>query len=198
MEIIRNDYYSDNKDYIFAKVIMAGEVSSGKTFLMKRIHFYEEKSDFSKLDKNYVPTIGADFALIRLKIYDRLFKIQLWDISGQERFKNLIYYYAKGSSPILIFYNSSDRNSFYKAKEIYKNLYELNSNSIYALIRSKYDLNCKNEKELNNFVSDEEALEFANQNNIIFFHLSCFEKYETGINELFTLIFSKFIKTLKI
>ena len=109
---------------------------------------------------------------------------------------NLVYYIERGAGAILLFYDSFNRDSFLKAKKLYANLYKSYPESIYALVRSKYDLSLK---EVNNdIVSDEEALEFANNNNIIFAHLSNFEKYEIGTNELFLKIIQKIENYLKI
>ena len=66
------------------------------------------------------------------------------------------------------------------------------------LIRSKYDLNIKSEDNFNNFISDEEALEFTEKNNLLFFHISSFEKNESWIKELFSLSLEKYIKKNKI
>ena len=41
-------------------------------------------------------------------------------------------------------------------------------------------------------ISDEEALEFAEENGLLFCHLSMFDKYENGINELMIKILKKY------
>ena len=61
---------------------------------------------------------------------------------------------------------------------------------LYFLIRIRYELKSK---ENNDFVSDEEALEFAHEKDAYFCHISVFEKYETGIYELFKLLIEKLI-----
>ena len=61
-------------------------------------------------------------------------------------------------------------------------------NAIFALIRNKYDYKCRNE------ISDEEALEFADKNNMLFFHLSLHEKNETGIKELFETVLNEYFR----
>ena len=43
-------------------------------------------------------------------------------------------------------------------------------------------------------IKDEEVLEYAEENNIIFSHISIFDKYEDGINELLIKILNKYIK----
>ena len=166
---------------------------------MKRIQYYSkiEKFNYQILETNYIPTIGRDFTIFYFKIKNKLFKVQIWDISGQERWKDTVYYLARGAGAFILFYNSFDRNSFFKAMEFYTNLNKSYSKSIYVLIKSKYDLPLKAENN-NDIVFDEEALEFADKIDIIFAHLSNFEKYETGINELFEKIFLKFIKISQI
>ena len=187
MEILKPNFSYD----ILTKIIVAGTTNVGKTFFMKRIQYYSEGEVFNiqNLDKSYIPTIGRDFTVFNLKIKDKLFKVQLWDISGEERWEDTVYYLARGAGAILLFYDSFNRKSFLKAKKLYTNLYKSYPKSIYALVRSKYDLDLKEEN--NDIVSDEEALEFANNNNIIFAHLSNFEKYEIGANELFLKIIQK-------
>ena len=90
---------------------------------------------------------------------------------------------------ILIFYDALDKSSFEKAKSlVMKYLY--NKKQISFLIRSKYDLSLNSEN--NEIVSDEEALEFADKNNLIFTHISPFEKYGTGLDDLFDIIFKEY------
>ena len=43
------------------------------------------------------------------------------------------------------------------------------------------------------FVSDEEALEFTDKNNIFFLHLSNSEKYETGLKNIIYFIINKYV-----
>ena len=171
---------------------MVGGVNVGKSLFMKRINIIKTGEEFNieNFDDNYICTFGSEYTSFLFKIKDKRYKVQIWDVSGQDRLENLVYYIARGAGAILLFYDSFNRDSFLKAKKLYANLYKSYPESIYALVRSKYDLALKGEN--NAIVSDEEALEFANNNNIIFAHLSNFEKYETGTNELLGEIFSKF------
>ena len=183
MEILKSNFSYD----ILTKIVVAGAVNVGKTFFMKRIQFYSEGEVFNiqNTDKSYISTIGREFTLFNFKIKDKTFKVQIWDVSGQERWEDTVYYLARGAGAILLLY--VDRKSFLKAIEFYTNLYKSYPKSKYALIKGKYDLPFKAENN-NDIVCDEEALEFANKNDIIFTHLSSFEKYETGIIELFEII----------
>ena len=200
MEILNPQKLQDlnEKEPIYTKIIIAGGVNVGKTLFMKRINIIKEGEEFNieNFDENYTPTIGRDFRKFDFEINDKLYKVQFWDVSGQDRWEDTVYYIARGAGAILLFYDSCNRDSFLKAKKLYTNLYESHPESIYALVRSKYDLSLK---EVNNdIVSDEEVLEFANNNIIIFAHLSNFEKYETGINELLGEIYSKYLESSQI
>ena len=96
----------------------------------------------------------------------------------------------------LIIYDSS--YTFEEAKKFYNGIIdvyrELNiEDPISILVRYNYELD-SNDK----YVSDEEALEFTDKNNLYFAHIGCTEKYESGIKELMNTIFIKYIKKYKI
>ena len=189
MEIINN---SDSYDY-YIDILLVGKIKIGKTFfldLLKSNFNYFEYKEIKK--SNYISTFGIDFEVRYIKFKNKIFKLHIYDSSGSERFENIIKYYYKGSFVILLFYDSFDRNSFEKVKRIYNENYSINS--IYILVRNKYDL--KSEKEFKDFVSDEEALEYADKNNMFFEHISNFEKYEKGINNLIELILIQYLKKL--
>ena len=65
-------------------------------------------------------------------------------------------------------------------------------NSLFVLIRSRYD-ECLETNENKKIILDEEALEYADLNNLYFAYLSNFEKNDTGFNELLENVFKKFI-----
>ena len=75
------------------KVIVIGEVSTGKSALVKRyVH------NFFGNHANYRATVGVDFQLKILKFNDDLeIRLQLWDIAGQERFSSMTRAYYKGA-----------------------------------------------------------------------------------------------------
>ena len=64
---------------------------------------------------------------------------------------------------------------------------------MFALIANKYDL-CTNSKEDYNIFSEEEVLEFVEENNLIYSHLSILEKYSNGVNELLKKAIDKYIE----
>ena len=86
------------------KVIVIGEVATGKSALIKRyVHnFFGSKA-------NYRATLGVDFQLKILKFNQDLdVRLQLWDIAGQERFSSMTRAYYKGAvGAVVVFDNVS-------------------------------------------------------------------------------------------
>ena len=91
------------------KVIVIGEVATGKSALIKRyVHnFFGSKA-------HYRATLGVDFQLKILKFNEDLdIRLQLWDIAGQERFSSMTRAYYKGAvGAIIVFDNVSSTSLF--------------------------------------------------------------------------------------
>ena len=89
MEILNTQKLQElyEKEPIYAKIIMVGGVNVGKSLFMKRINIIKEGEEFNieNFDENYTPTIGRDFTLFDFEIKDKLYKVQFWDVSGQDR-----------------------------------------------------------------------------------------------------------------
>ena len=176
---------TDQYDYLM-KLIILGKDLTGKSSFLTRIKSYDNYKSFKDFTVNYFPTIGIDFGIICIQYNNKIFKFQIWDTSSQERFKSITKSYYNPANYILIFYDALDKESFEKAKVYYEEALNVNNKAIYFLIRSKYDLISNSHN--NEIVSDEEALKFADKNNLIFTHISSFEKEENGINEVFEII----------
>ena len=95
----------------------------------------------------------------------------------------------------MIFYNSYKKQSFETIDKLIEQIKQSNKEKepIFAIVRSKYD-SCLNNNDKTEFISDENALEYADKRNLIFCHLSSFEKYETGINYLIETILDEYMK----
>ncbi|XP_015791641.1 ras-related protein Rab-38 [Tetranychus urticae] len=104
VEISRN-----NKDRKVWKILILGEVSVGKTSLIKRyVHNF--------FSQHYRPTIGVDFALKQLVWEDEsVIMLQLWDIAGQERFESMNRVYYKGAVGSFILTDAANPDSFKSA-----------------------------------------------------------------------------------
>ena len=181
------DPEQEYKNQISLKTLIVGKLSIGKSFFCNRINLNYTK--FQQLDLKYMETLGFDYYKKVIKLRNKIFLINIWDTCGQELYQSLLKRFYKNTQIFLIFYDALDRNSFEIAKSYFEDIKkECNTiNPIYVFIRSKYE-NVLKREEKNDIVRDEEALEFADENNIYFFHIGILEKYETGINDLFEFI----------
>ena len=186
---------SNDYDYSI-KALFCGKSSIGKTMFGYRLT--KEYLEFLKIPKDYCETIGFEFFQFNIKINDKIIRYQIWDTCDNEIYKSLVANFYRNCEIFIIFYDHLDRESFEEAKLYYNNFKTnyIENNPICILVSSKYDINLKSE-ENKNIVSEEEVLEFVDENDIFFFHISSFEKYETGINELLTFISIKCLKPLK-
>ncbi|CAD5229406.1 unnamed protein product [Bursaphelenchus okinawaensis] len=66
---------SDRKEFLF-KIIVVGDVSTGKTSLIQR--FVR-----NAMTQQYKPTIGVDFATKLVRYGDTLVRLQFWDTAGK-------------------------------------------------------------------------------------------------------------------
>ena len=146
-------------------VCFIGDKKIGKTALIKLI------TD-NIFIKEYIPTIGVDVSryVIKKIINKQYYKIKLnlIEISGQERFKSLIDLFIKNSSIIILCFNISIIESFEKIKNDFNNL-NLNSRIIF-LIGLKNDL--INDKKIDiNLIKN-----FSKLNNLYYFELNLSQK----------------------
>ena len=179
-------------------ILIISEANSGELFFKYRVN--NKYSDFLLMNLNYNSPIDVNSFHIKVKesLGKEIFHLKIlestfssYDMLSQriiDRYNNRVF---------LIFYDAFDRKTFENAK---KNIHGIKTKThndpLYILIRNKYELGLK---EKNNddidIVKDEEALEFAEKNNLYFFHLSFFEKYETGIEQLIKFIINEYNKS---
>jgi len=188
MEVISDDKemkkLMERNNFKRIKIALYGIERSGKTIFLDRIASKIRFNNFKDSIETYKPTIGGFYRNIFLKFKGKLFLIDLWDTSGQLKFMSLVKHFGRYSDIILNFYDPFNKDSFEYIKnclqgvKLVTNL--LNCTSI--LIKSKYDLNKTQDNNI--VISDEEALEYADNNNMLFRNLSNLEKYGSGIEEI--------------
>ena len=180
-------------DYLF-KLLLIGNSSVGKSSLLFR--FVE-----NVWDDNFVPTIGVDFVIKKILIFNKFLlqklktlevngkkvKLQIWDTAGQERFKNITASYYRGGNGVLVVYDITDRDSFENLNswliEIEKNA---NKNVYKLLIGNKCDLEDKRK------VTYQEGKDFAESNGMKFIETST--KTASKVQEAFELLTNEIIK----
>ena len=128
------------------KIVIIGDSGIGKTCLVKR--FIQDG-----LDSNKKPTEGLDLFSKNLKINDNVFRIEIWDASGDKKYRTIRPAYYKGANGAIVVYDVTSKTSFDSVDNYISELKEIVSTDIkIMMIGNKIDL--KDEKE----VSTEEAL----------------------------------------
>jgi len=153
------------------KFVLIGDSSVGKTNLLTQ---YVD----GKTSENFISTIGIEFKYKTIEFKDgRKIRMQIWDTSGQEKFKALTKNYFRGVDVALFVFDVTNKASFDNIQE-WLNLYDdINGkNSIRILIGNKID------KE-NRVVNKKDLEDFAQQNGLTPFEISVKDKER--IDEMF-------------
>ena len=157
------------------KIVFIGNPSTGKTSLLNRI-----VND--KFLPDYDSTIGVDFFTKTIYYNESIFKIQLWDSAGQEKYRSLIPSYIRGASLIILVYDLSWRESFEAIKNWlgFVNQYANRDLIKLVLVGNKLDLERK--------VKTEEGQKLAEKEGMLFFETSA--KTAEGVINMFYTSFS--------
>merc|ERR1711970_532683 len=95
-------------DYLF-KLLLIGDSGVGKSSLLLRF------ADDTWAD-SYISTIGVDFKIRTVEIDGKVIKLQIWDTSGQERFRTITSSYYRGAHGIIVVYDVTEVESFDNVK----------------------------------------------------------------------------------
>ena len=152
------------------KVVFIGNSTTGKTSLLNRIY-----SDKFQTDNE--PTIGVDFFTKTVLYNEKIFKVQLWDTSGQEKYRSLIPSYIRGASIIFIIYDLNNYDSFDSIISWLDFAYQNTD-----IEKAKLIL-VGNKKDLERKVSYDEGKNFAKEKGLLFFETSA--KTGEGVKDMF-------------
>lgn len=161
------------------KLVFIGDPGTGKTSVLNRLIT-------NTFNENYDPTIGVDFYTKTIKYQETIFKLQLWDTAGMEKYKSLIPSYVKGSSIIFLLYDISDAGSFESIPRWISFIKEnINFKKTKVIILgNKVDLNARRKVKAN------KAEEIAKNEGFKFFEVSAkssenlFNAFYNAITEL--------------
>ncbi|KAH0788527.1 small GTP-binding protein [Histomonas meleagridis] len=87
------------------KIVFIGDTRVGKSSLIKR----EIEDTF---EKNQTPTIGSCYFEKDYDVDGNLYKLQIWDTAGQEKFKSLVPLYFRDAFCAIIVFAVDDKSSF--------------------------------------------------------------------------------------
>jgi len=101
-------YDGEDNDQAIAKVVLAGAVNVGKTYLLTR--FVGDDKDHSQ--GSYEPTVGADLRIVDMPVRDRTLTLQIWDTSGNPKMINIGRSIYKDADCLVLVYDITSRESF--------------------------------------------------------------------------------------
>lgn len=136
------------------KYITLGNSESGKSSIIKK---YIDKT----FDKSICNTMAMDFHTKIVTINNNNFLLNIWDLSGSERFRSIIEIYYRDCNVILLVFDLNDKQTFnnlnYWYDEIMK-IYNINYQNKFDpyifLIGNKNDLDKKiTLNDINNFIN---------------------------------------------
>ena len=145
------------------ELFILGDYIAGKTALFRRI-VDNKFDDFSR------GTIGIDFGKKVIKLENGFeISLRIWDTAGTEMSRSYIKNYIKRTDCVILLYDITRRESFDNGINYWNEVLLNDGQNIKLkyLIGNKLDL--QNERK----VSNEEAKEFAKDNKLYFFEISC-------------------------
>ena len=142
------------------KIALLGDGGVGKTALKERFLGKGFQS-------SYMMTVGADFAIYSTEINGEQVKLQIWDLAGQDRFKEVRTAYYQGALGALMVYDvtrkDSAENLVHWKEELLKHG---NENPAMILVGNKIDLRDKDPTALNNKAGKRVAESLGNVNYV--------------------------------
>ncbi|MGV9173941.1 MAG: Rab family GTPase [Promethearchaeia archaeon] len=114
----------DKQDLLIIKTIVVGDAKVGKTSIVLRFtdHTFTQK---------YLPTIGVNITQKDLKVEDVQLRFMLWDIAGQDKFKNFRKHFFAGAQSIIFAFDLTQPASFERLEiPIYYREFQLPKNII--------------------------------------------------------------------
>jgi small GTP-binding protein len=157
------------------KIIIVGDSGTGKTsFVNKYI--------LNKFDETYQATIATQFNFKVIEIGEITYRIQFWDLAGQDRSTGTTKLFTKDSNGIVFcceVKNQESRNNIIKWKDSIEQ--NLNLETVQMIIvENKCDLLGEEKSDYNKDI--DELKNFAEENHINnYFRVSALNGY--GINE---------------
>ena len=175
-----NDNETNNQSVTFNsyKVLLLGNSYVGKTCILLRF-----SEDIFK--ESYDVTIGLNYRIKSMTIENNPIKMQIWDTSGEEKFKAIAKNFYRGAHGVLLVYDICDKSTFSDVKSWIEQIIENADNDeiIMILCGNKCD------KEKDRKITKEEGENLAKSYGIPFFE--CSAKSNININEIFDIMAHK-------
>ncbi|VDN01805.1 unnamed protein product [Thelazia callipaeda] len=175
------------KNHFLFKILIIGDVGTGKSSIVQRY----AHNFFSR---HYKATVGVDFATKTLIQSDgTTIRLQLWDISGQDRFSNMTRVYYKDAHGAIVVFDSTRQNTFDGALRWKA---DLDSKITLANEKSLPVVLVANKADLNNIITNELLKEYKEIGNFLN-AMKTSAKANYGIEEAFDFLVEQILETEK-
>ena len=118
---------------ICLRILLIGDSFVGKTSLLLK---YTD----GKMPENHMATIGVEFKEKVIKCNNRQIKLQIWDTSGQERFRSITQNFYRNADGIILVFDVTNKDSFSHIKDWLSDVQSLDSDLKRILVANKTDL----------------------------------------------------------
>lgn len=115
------------------KILIGGNASVGKTTLLYRYIDGVFKEDTTM-------TVGVEFRVKEVELESTKCQLQLWDLSGQQRFRFMMEKYVPGADGALVLYDTTSMSSFVSIKKWTQLFRSKNKSLPIILVATKCDL----------------------------------------------------------
>jgi len=170
VKLLNESQISQSDNFINFKLIIIGDAGVGKSSLLKRA----VKNIF---EDNYQATIGFEFLLMHFQVNDLKIKFQIWDTCGQEMYRSLVQGFYHNTSLALLVYDINKKTTFENLDNWLKDLKQHTEQDLPVFVVG-------NKNDLDRNVTDEEAKQFKNVNNIVYC-TECSAKRGYNVKEIF-------------
>lgn len=96
---------SETEDTQTIKVVLLGDRCVGKSSIIKRFIRDEFDSQQNVEMPIMQPTVGIDFMSRQIQYREHVYKLELWDTAGQEKYRSLVKNYLKDADCALFVYD---------------------------------------------------------------------------------------------
>lgn len=151
-----------NYHYVFRSIFI-GNTGVGKSSIIQK---YVNET----FDNHSQSTIGIDYLTKIISMGERSVKLQMWDLTGQFSFRNLIQSYYRQANLIFFVFDRTNRCSFTDFREWIKPLEPHLDRSQLVIIANKSDMAFFG-------VSTEEGKELAERYNAFYYEVSAKEDH---------------------
>ena len=159
------------------KVLLVGDSSVGKTTLLLK---YVE----GKFSDSHITTIGVEYKDKLIKINNRDVNLQIWDTSGQERYRSITKNFYRNADGILFVFDVTKEETFNHIKDWLISSDECDKDFKKIIVGNKIDLE--------RVISKEKIEHFAKSKN-----MDCYEtsaKTGDGVDKIFESIAELILK----